>query len=508
MLLDFTLPQPSSLERVRALFETMAATLSGRPVSFTQESKVSTYDPNHADGCFDAKWRDGDLTFTESISGADGNPRDGYGYYMALTLEVGGVKKLSASGFSSSPAPDVLNLTLTSTAGDWLRLRELMRREVGVERDRCLTPLIIRDVAKALSSEGQLDTALSLARECLARSAPTDYAREELVAWLAANDVMAGGPSMRAREAPMVLDAWLELERGGDTTLGETFARLCPFDRARWPAAPWFAHPLWPLERGAPVESEWFTVHLSAGHVRTGLVYAVSHELTAWEWPKDWSDVSGETVKRADGWSWHVSRMAKFREVHSTHPTVQVSLLGMRAEGTNFVGKVQWSWIPGVESGDVLLIVEQELPRPGAITFTAVGSAAFRQRAEEVVRQLTRLRWHRTSVEDSLTPWKPHAQTRFLEADVRSAVRAALLATMSADQVAEIEKLIDEKKESDVLWRARDGVAHSSPLERARSKALSAAANLIAGDEAEVRRILELVDLELVQFAEFVHPHP
>ncbi|MFO0598982.1 MAG: hypothetical protein U0228_26980 [Myxococcaceae bacterium] len=489
---------------MRTLFEAMATLLARRTVKFAQQSKVSKPDPNFADACFDASWADGDVLFTESLTGADGNPRDGYGYQYALALQLGAVK-VSASGFCWEPALDALTLSLQCSARDWVRVRELLRAELGVDRDRCLEPLVINSVAPALAADGQRDLAITLVRDCLARTAATKSGREELVAWLAANDVTAGGAALRVREAPMVLDGWLELERAGDSTLGETFARLCPFDRARVPAAPWFGHPLWPLERGDAVEASWFTVHLGAGHVRTGLVFALSRELTGWEWLEDWSDVRGETVKAGGGWSWEVSRLAKFRP-HASQPTVQVALRGARFEGDVLADKLVWSWIPGVEAGDVVLVVEREQrhPQPAAIAFTALGSAAFRARAHELMTRLTRLRWHPVSIDASLIPWQPHAQTRFLEADVRDAVRAALLATLPPHEVPRVEALIAEKKQSDVLWLARDGMAAASPLERARSKALGAAANLIAGDEPEVRRILALVDLELVQYAEFI----
>jgi hypothetical protein len=431
--------------------------------------------------------------------------------------------KVRVSTFSWEPVPDTLSFELEHvSAREWLVLRETLRRELGAERDRCNVPGIITPVAKALARDGDVGTALALARACLAACKPTDSWREDLVAWLAQHDPAAGGAALRVKEAPMVLAGWLELERerAGDAKLTEALARLCPFDVKRWsaaglPSAPWFSHPRWPLartedERAGP----WRTLHLYPSQLNVNLAASCSRELTGWEWPADWSDVRGESLNTGTEFSWDVFRMARYRD-GAELPTVQVSLLGLR--GNPFVEKLQWVWVPGQHTGDVLLIVERELPQPGAapvraIAFTAVGSSEFRAQADALVTRVSRLRWYDAPAAECLEPWQPPEQRRFLDADVRSAVRAALAAAVPEEELASVEPLLGCtctgacEHQRQLMRVAGPGMFAQPPSVRARSTALMAAARVagLAPDYEEVRRLLKLVELELVQAAEFL----
>ena len=515
------------MERLRALFATLASTLSGRPVSFTLVERQQLEDLNGANACFTARWRDGPITWSERVICGSGNPRDGYGYDLEFILSLP-TRTLQVHTGGWEPVPESIDLEVNSTAREWLTLREALRKELGAERDQCFAPRIAANALGELTRQGEHAAALALAREALERAKPHDPARAELVTWLATNDSSAGGTPMRVKEAPAQLDGWLELEQSGDGSLAQTFARLCPFELKRWkaaglPVAPWFDHPLWPFARETAPEGTWHTVHFRPGVIGPALPSSLGKALTRWESGTHWEDHGGESIPGVDGWRWEVSRRARYPE-GSKVPVVHVTLLGARREphewelppleqyGREYRELMKWSWIAGFETGDVVLIGERSLPLRGrspetaAITFTALGSNEFRARAEAVVTKSTHLKWYPVSRSESLEPWRRPAPA-FTDVD------GALRATLGADELARARQLMqcrcEERFCEHRLELRRTSQAHRfshHPAERARGQAWAAAEAMTASPpqpETAAERVRDANE-ELLHAAEFV----
>lgn len=447
----FELNPPRELDGIRALFEVLASDVEGRPVKLSRVEHRGEQDLNGQGKCFVAKWADGAVTFDEQLINGDGNPRDYWSYQLTLTLTL---PSLKLRGGGSDSAFREFSVDFEGTGAQWLTLRSALRRVLGEAADRSHDPWLARDVLPALVAEGKQETAVELARESLARSAQNAHFRDDIVAWLAANDPASADPAMRVREAPGAIEGWLELERSGATGLDEAFARLCPTEPARWKsAAPWFAHPAWPLQRVAAPTGEWKTIHLSADHVWPSFINSLSVKLTGWQVGTDWQEVVSERPEGIDGWHWRVSRRARVPDGERL-PRVHVTLSGVRRKPEDwnldweklfslaFEETITWSWIGGPATGDAVLVVERALPQQphavpvqAAITFTVVGTDAFRQQAEAAVLELSGLKWYPVSPEDSLKP--PTAKTEpFADA------RAALKAIVSPERFARAEVLL------------------------------------------------------------------
>ncbi len=456
MYLHFNLPEPRTMERVRVLFEKLASTLSGRTVSLQVSERKTLEDLNGQNACFTARWSDGPITWEESVTTSSGNPRDGYGYDIKLALVVGN-HELKVNGGGWDPVPSPITIEVNTNAQEWLALRDVMRKELGAENDQGFVGSIAMNSLNELKRGGEHAAALELAKEAVTRAKPTDPYRAEVITWIAANDPFSGGAEMRVREAPAMLDGWLELERRGDTMLAQTFARLCPFDLKRWkaaglPTAPWFDHPAWPFEREAAPEGEWRHVRFRPGIIGPGLAQRLGTQLTGWESGTHWDDLRGESPAGRDGWRWEVSRRARFPE-GSKVPVAHVSLLGIRRApeewdlplaqqyALDYRELLRWSWVSGMETGDVVMLIERTLPIPGrglgtvAFAFNVIGSNEFRARAEAAITKLTHLKWHPVSRSESVEPWKRPEPTF---TDVEGSLRAAL----PPEEVARVQELM------------------------------------------------------------------
>lgn len=427
MRLSFELPPPHTHAAVRALVEAVVAALTGQPCALTLASRQELPDQNGGrDTCFTARWTCGAVSWTEEVLSGSGNPRDGFGYDLSAVLVVpreGGELRCTLRDGGYEPKPTRFEAELSGLrGGEWLKLRELLRANVGAKHDRSLAPLYVRDVLEALRLEGDLPAALALARACLDAAGPAQYAREEIIAWLARTDPSAGGATLRTREAPAVLDGWLELE-ASSADLESTFARLCPFDLARWtaaglPVAPWFSHPRWPLSMAQPASAEWLGVHLPAPVVGLGLSTKLSQALSGWSVGEHWNDVHGEPLTTTDPSArWHVTRRARFPEGAQV-PRVDVTLEGELRDPPEWAlpAAERWSrsaretltftWVGGPETGDAVLVIERRLPPERqpfvGLAVTIVGSHTFRARAHEALLATTHLRWHPVAAAEAL----------------------------------------------------------------------------------------------------------
>lgn len=515
------------MERLRALFEALASTLSGRTVLLQLGERTEQEDLNGADACFTARWSDGPITWTESVTTASGNPRDGYGYSIELTLVLP-THQLKVNTGGWDPVPSPLTIEVNCTASEWLALREVLRRELGRENDQGFAPWIAASTLDELARGGELAAALELAKEALARANPTDSERAKLITWIAANDFASGGTAMRVKEAPAVLEGWLELERQGDTTLTETFARLCPFELNRWRAAglataPWFDHPAWPFEREAAPEGTWRNVHFRPGIIGPGLAARLGKELTGWETGTDWNDHPGESLPGVEGWRWEVSRRARYAD-GSRVPVVHVSVHGVRRSpeewelpfadqyARDYREMIRWSWITGLRSGDVSLLVERSLPIPDrglgvvAIAFNVIGSEEFRSRAQAAITKLTHLKWHPVPRNASVEPWK-RPEPAFTE------LEGALRAALPPEELSRVQQLMKCGCEDphcahrlELRRVSRDYLNLYRPMECAKGEAWGAAAALseLRPDLEKAKQCIREVHENLLHAAEYV----
>lgn len=431
MRLWFELAEPRPRDDARGWFEAMATALSGRKVSLERREHWPTDDRNGLNHCFTARWSDGDITWEQELTHTDGNPRDGWGYALRLELEVGSVTVRASH--HEGPFRSV-SLDVDGTARDWLTVRATLRRELGEAADRCHLSYVAYELLPRLTAEGEHAAALALARESLAGSKQSESMREEIVAWLAANDPASAGPQMQVKEAPGALAGWLALERAGTPGLTEVFARLCPYELTRWraaglPPAPWFAHPAWPFERDDSAPSDWQTLHLTADHVSRAFLNELTAALTGWQENVDWQEVDGDWEDGRDGWRWSASRRARVPEGGHL-PVVRATLSGARREphewkldserlmSLSLRETLTWTWIGGPTTGDAVVVVEHELPRrpngtpePSGFALTIVGTPEFRERARQAVRAQFPFRWHPVEARDSLKPWAPQTTT-------------------------------------------------------------------------------------------------
>lgn len=140
MRVRFTLPSPFAHDRVRALFEAMAAALCGQPLMLVRTERVEAWDPNHAHACFVERWSAGAFSFTHTVETAEGNPRDGFPYlHLAELTWPGRTLRASDSGGSSHFSLFDVELVPTSAA-EARTVREVLRRELGAERDLSSPP--------------------------------------------------------------------------------------------------------------------------------------------------------------------------------------------------------------------------------------------------------------------------------------------------------------------------------------------------------------------------------
>jgi hypothetical protein len=419
--LRFELPCPVARETVRGGFEALASRLIGRPVSLDLERDTPLEDPNGAGLCREAAWRDGDVAWTERVVGGSGNPRDGYGYDVRFELRVprgAGTAVACMVGSSYAPYDVAFDVSIEgAAASEFGGLRTALAAFFGAATDRNGAAWVARDTVVQLWNAGERDTAVALAEEALAGSRAGDWGREELAAWLAKAVPRPDGLGARLRDAPALLDGWLEAEAApppGWTRerVTEVLARLCPFDPGRWPGgAPWFAHPCWPAEPGTSDPSApWWRVHIAPNHIPGSLPEALAQAITGFKWGVDWQPVAGEGGgSRVGGWSWRVTRWARYgggRADPTARVELQATLKGPVAES------VRWTWIHGEGPGDALLVVLRERavtrsrgPRPHGVAWCTVGTPAFQRRCADAVAATSPYRWYDDGVAVSLEPF-------------------------------------------------------------------------------------------------------
>jgi hypothetical protein len=410
-----------------------------------------------------------------------------------------------------------------------------------------------------LDRGGEREVALALARESVALSGPAAYGRAELVDWL---ERAAPGPDAlgtRLREAPVLVEGWLEAERTPPEGMARDFvvgmvAQLFPFDPGRWeaaglPHAPWFSHPCWPLagppttpDRAAP-RSSWHRAAIPASHVLPSFPAELAHAVTGWVSGADWQGHDAEPgANDESGWRWTVTRWARWRE-GASRPTVRVELRAShrpsspekKRGGASATGAVDelicWNWFAGDEPGDALLLVQRDRragrrgsPGPYGAGWCVVGTDAFRVRAEAAIARCSPWRWEACAPEESLepfpvTPVLPGVDTRGAPLEAAAAsLDAALLPDDERSRVLELLScrcvhpgigFCAHRAELLDRTRAHRSLSQAAPTVRERTLARVAEAALEAAFYAaganpnpeSVHRAVERVRMELTTLA-------
>lgn len=479
-------PATLSLDPIREGFVALASALTGRTVvpSLTRRRTVS--DPNHRDLTYAAEYADSDVVFEESVEGGEGNPRDGYGYEVTLVLTVqraGGAVRAALRSRGDAATPALFDVRIEGArATEFEALREAVRRVFGEAAERSGSPRMEHGaVARLLARPGR---GVEPAQGSVARRDPPPSAAAEsaeLASWLAER-TPAGDEQLR--DAPAVLGVWLAARARPAASLSreeveEGITRLCPFDQGRLVAAgvpgmPWFTHPAWPLladASGPIVATPWWRAHVEAERLGPDLPETVSASLTGWRTPADWREVEGEPPGFAlAGWACTLRRHARYPSREHRLPRVRVTLTAARllpgdasrpSPGKKELHeRVEWSWIPGPETGDSCLILRRELGKrkglePAALTWCVVGSEGFVAAANAALAGATPYRWHPCTAEDGFLPWVS-TEGAWLAASRGQPIAAMVDATLAAAGAAMEDRAFAASR----LCRCREQEGH------------------------------------------------
>jgi hypothetical protein len=188
MAMHLSYRQAGSLALVRDFYADLVALIRREtPGSWTLVS--STPLPHEGHGPLEvlarSEWRLGPARLVQSVEGGEGNPRDGYGFFMSAELAAPGLdgelRRVSLHAGSWDPFPAALHFTLEGLSADEF----VQARAAGCKRftdDDTANPIWAVDNAEALRELGARDLARALAREALERPGPAaqDQARELL----------------------------------------------------------------------------------------------------------------------------------------------------------------------------------------------------------------------------------------------------------------------------------------------------------------------------------------
>lgn len=234
------------------------------------------------------KWALDGATLDQKVEGGSGNPRDGYGFDMAITVSATGddgrPRGVSLSDGSYDPAPKELVFSLSGfTAAEFLAAREAGKQRFS--RDDTANPIWARDNVAELKAQGAFEAARALAVEGLAQQAPAfaRLSRLELRQQLIA---LTADPGERAAlEAVSLTEdlndvARLDAVASGALVLpGWTpdratrlLASVRPWRPTSLPlfggaAARWLDHPWWQPARAATLTG-WFAANNQAHEVK------------------------------------------------------------------------------------------------------------------------------------------------------------------------------------------------------------------------------------------------
>ncbi len=136
----------------------------------------TAHTPLPAEGHDDARlarteWVLGEARLTQVISGGAGNPRDGYGFDLAITAALPGGRRVEITGGGYEPTFTSLLFSLRGfSVSQFVRARELARARFT--DDDTGHPIWARDNARAVEALGDKAFARTLVLEALGRKAP------------------------------------------------------------------------------------------------------------------------------------------------------------------------------------------------------------------------------------------------------------------------------------------------------------------------------------------------
>lgn len=181
---------PCKLAKIREVMVELACELGGIAPAPTlaEVERTAIAHPSgwHDDQLARTRWAGGGIELVEEVAPGPGNPRDGWGYLMNLTLEVAGVGDepaltIRVSEADWDPQPKYVKATLTGRGLDiasYDRARELLRARLGSEGDRCDHTWIAVGNAKAMLDAGERELARTFLDRAIESDSDDSYWRE------------------------------------------------------------------------------------------------------------------------------------------------------------------------------------------------------------------------------------------------------------------------------------------------------------------------------------------
>jgi hypothetical protein len=385
-----------SFDEVREALGDGLAALGDAPGPWEEVSRRALEDRNCAGLAFEGTWRRGEATVAMSAVNGPGDPYNGYGYDLKITLDAPRLTLLWRGGSMDGRVYE-LDLRRELTAAEFRALRAALAGRLGgdgSDRGR----VAVANVEALVGGDGGLQREILTA--ALAQTAAADNARPALMKWKAA--LLAGAVADRLRACPADLDAWTEAlgsppEGFSAARLAAGCARLAPWDPSRpqhrlAPAWQWLpalggsgeAPPGWrQLDDGA--DPTWTRPHLARNVAQA--LYGLDPDHAA-EVP---------IGRRTLGEEAHGGALARARWAEGALPRAHVAW-ALR-QGTQLAPHATVDWIWGDGDDDVLVLASRWQPEPVAPPAMFVsGTEAFQATVMAALRR------------EEPFPWRPVAR--------------------------------------------------------------------------------------------------
>ncbi len=377
-------------------------------------------DRNYAGIAFEATWRRGDATLTMSAANDDasGNPRDGYGYDVAIVLESPRLAFTYRSG-SMDGSVSGIHVPLALAPESFRAARAALAKRLDRdESDRSWSA-----VANVEALDG-VDRTLQVEILCaaLANADPSDSARVELMKWK--EKLLGGGLGERLRECPVDLDAWTKAltsppEGFSLARISAACARLAPWD----PSRP--QHPL-------AAAWQWLPALGGDGKAPTGWAQLDDGANPTWERPGLASQLVRAVLGLDPGATSEVSLGHRTFDDH-THggatgraawgagelPRAHVAWARRKEKRFDTLATVDWIWGDGPD--DVVVLASRRAQKPPSpVAMFLAGTDTFRAAVMRALHTIEPFAWRPTPRPMERPFARAHAPARGSRKEVRA----------------------------------------------------------------------------------------
>lgn len=385
-----------SFDLVREALGDALTALGDAPAPWVGVTRRALDDRNYAGIAFEATWTRGDATLTMSATNDDasGNPRDGYGYDIAVALASPRLALTYRSG-SMDGSVSGLHVPLALAPEAFRAARAAMAKRLDRdESDRSWAA-----VANVEALDG-VDHALQveILTAALANGDASDSARVELMKWK--EKLLGGALSERLRECPVDLDAWTKAlasppEGFSPERITAACARLAPWDLSR-PQHPLAQAWRWLPALGGEAEAPSGWVQLDDGADPTWERQGLASQLARALFGLD-PGVTSEVALGHRAFDDHTHGGATGRAVWGDGELPRAHVAWTRRKEKRFDALATVDWIWGDGADDVVVLASRCQPAPPSpVAMFLAGTDTFRAAVMRALHAIEPFAWRPT----------------------------------------------------------------------------------------------------------------